>query len=454
MDYKPDHASMTTFEPEGVYAGIPYRVLPDASIEAMMPGGLVKFKDIDQLMAAVNGGTVGNQLVGLLEQNSSQSAALYHQSNSYVRQNGYYEYSSMSLPDLAKHIHEIALAVVRIDAHSQNGRTYELHRSQAETVNADDYSPRIPLNARSELSHREPDEFTEAAADEFSEAPASTSSGQLEILPPKSVPSLFPEHQLRRPDELKHTPHPEEVVLYARAPNLLVAFLIVAMMFVGSMVIATILWPSSNASVAEVASLKSQVHAAQNIAALANTHVAVDPPKLPYPLPTSYGVYALSDKKLVELKTLPINVPDPRVAMSAELKAPSQTIIADDKPAFILFRRELLNNAPETVTVRVVARMVRETKFIDGKAVVAKVEGAWRIRNISYQLKVAPVPGQREMVIARPDETFALPAGRYVLVLNRTGFDFTVKGAITTSAQCLEWFQTANGSIYSECRNP
>jgi len=46
---------MTPFESDGVYAGIPYRVLPDASIEAMMPGGLVKFKNIDQLLASANG---------------------------------------------------------------------------------------------------------------------------------------------------------------------------------------------------------------------------------------------------------------------------------------------------------------------------------------------------------------------------------------------------------------
>ena len=42
---------MTPFEPDGVYNSIPYRVLPDCSIEAMMPGGLVKFKDMDQLVA-------------------------------------------------------------------------------------------------------------------------------------------------------------------------------------------------------------------------------------------------------------------------------------------------------------------------------------------------------------------------------------------------------------------
>ncbi len=439
---------MTPFEPEGVYAGIPYRVLPDVSIEAMMPGGLVKFKNIDQLMAAVNGGTIGSQINGLLEQNSSQSAVLYQQPYLDLKRDGYYEYSSMSLPALARHIHEIALAVVRIESNSQDDRQNGFNRNQVELLNTNHSLSSSPMDAQSRFSHRDSNELFEAAP--------SSSSGPLEILPPKSVPSLYPEYQVRPPEELKYAPHPEEVVLYARAPNLFVALSLIAIIFVGAAVVAGILWHYSKGSLpAELASLKTgQAPAEQSVSHRADTGVIDEPPKVPYPLPGSYGVYALSDNKLVELKTLPINVPDARVAMSAELKTPSPTIISDDKPAFILFRRDLLNNAPQTVNVRVIARMARETKFIDGKAVTSKVDGAWRIRNISYEMKVAPVPGQHEMVIARPEETLALPAGRYALVLNRTGFDFTVKGPITSSAQCLEWFQTATGSIYSECRNP
>src|SRR5690242_11909731 len=50
---------MTPFEPEGVYCSIPYRVLPDNSIEAMMPGGLVKFKNLDLFLASSGGATAG-----------------------------------------------------------------------------------------------------------------------------------------------------------------------------------------------------------------------------------------------------------------------------------------------------------------------------------------------------------------------------------------------------------
>ena len=171
-------------------------------------------------------------------------------------------------------------------------------------------------------------------------------------------------------------------------------------------------------------------------------------------MPKSYGVYALTNEKLVELKTLPTSVPDPRVAISAEIKQPSTATISDGKPAFILYRRDLINNAPQKLTVRVVARMMRETTFVNGKATVRKIEGAWRIRSKAYDLRVSPVPGQREMIIARLADNVSLPAGRYALVFNRAGYDFTVDGEITSPNQCIELFETTNGPIFSECRNP
>jgi hypothetical protein len=38
-----------------VFAGIPYKVIDSGAIEAMMPGGLVRFKDMDQFIAAATG---------------------------------------------------------------------------------------------------------------------------------------------------------------------------------------------------------------------------------------------------------------------------------------------------------------------------------------------------------------------------------------------------------------
>ena len=48
----------TAFEPDGVYAGIPYKVLNTGQIDAMMAGGLVRFKTMEQMIAAVSGGNI------------------------------------------------------------------------------------------------------------------------------------------------------------------------------------------------------------------------------------------------------------------------------------------------------------------------------------------------------------------------------------------------------------
>ena len=147
-----------------------------------------------------------------------------------------------------------------------------------------------------------------------------------------------------------------------------------------------------------------------------------------------------------------MNVPDPRVVLSAEIKTPSTTTISDNRPAFILFRRDLVNSVPQKITLRVVARLMRETKFVDGKATSETVDGTWRIRNISQELRISPIPGQREMVIAHLEDNVSLAAGRYELALNHIGFDFTVAGPIKAPAQCLEQFESTGGPIYTECR--
>src|SRR6266481_4814972 len=45
-------ASASTFEPDAVHAGIPYRSRPDGSIEAIMQGGRVRFSDYKKFAAA------------------------------------------------------------------------------------------------------------------------------------------------------------------------------------------------------------------------------------------------------------------------------------------------------------------------------------------------------------------------------------------------------------------
>ena len=156
-------------------------------------------------------------------------------------------------------------------------------------------------------------------------------------------------------------------------------------------------------------------------------------------LPIAYGVYALSNGKLTALELLPLKVPDPRVAISASILTPSQVHLPAGPLQFVIYRRDLLNDAPDRVSVRAVAQVMRALTFAPGgKATYAAVEPTWVVRSNSYQMSVAPAADSPEMVVIRPDRAdFAFPAGRYALVLKKEAYDFTVDGAIHDRAHCL-----------------
>ncbi len=171
------------------------------------------------------------------------------------------------------------------------------------------------------------------------------------------------------------------------------------------------------------------------------------------PLPTTYGVYAISNGQLSELQPLPIKAPDPRIMLSAEITKPSATTLPDGNVVFVVFRRELVNSAPQKVSVRVVARVSRSMSFEAGKPTTADVQDSWRIRSNSFDYTVSPLNESREMIAIRPEmPELVLAAGRYALIFEGLAYDFTVDGPVTDRAQCLESVAAVNGPIYSECR--
>ena len=175
-----------------------------------------------------------------------------------------------------------------------------------------------------------------------------------------------------------------------------------------------------------------------------------------FPLPSLYGVYAVNDGKLYELDALPGRMPDQRIFMSALITKPSHTIIPDGHVSFVAFRRDLATSAPDRVSVRVIAKVMRAlTINAGGKAQLASVDDAWAIRNVAYDFRVAPLPENPEMIVLRPERSdFVLSAGRYAMVLNGVSYDFTVAGDITDAVQCLERTVASNGTFYVECRKP
>jgi hypothetical protein len=190
---------------------------------------------------------------------------------------------------------------------------------------------------------------------------------------------------------------------------------------------------------------------------VARVQLPILPPQSPtLPLPSVYGIYAISNGELYELEALPGRVPDQRVFMSTPVKTPSRTMLPDGRIAFIVFRRDMTVNAPDRVAIRVIAKVVRGMTFnTAGKASTAALDDQWAIRSTSYDLRVAPLSDNPEMLLLRPENSdFVLPAGRYGLVLKGQAFDFNVAGPITEPAQCLERVAAANGDFYSECRSP
>jgi len=175
-----------------------------------------------------------------------------------------------------------------------------------------------------------------------------------------------------------------------------------------------------------------------------------------FPVPSDYGIYALSNGALSELNALAERVPDKRIAVSTPISRPGRTTLPDGNAKFIIFRRDLAGNAPDRIDIRVVARVVRALTFdAKGKPNSAPVFDAWNIRNRSYEFRVRPIAGNPEMLLVQSENPdFVLPAGRYVLVLKEQGYDFVVAGAVTDPSQCLERTDAVNGAFYSECKKP
>jgi hypothetical protein len=172
------------------------------------------------------------------------------------------------------------------------------------------------------------------------------------------------------------------------------------------------------------------------------------------PLPSEYGAFALNAGQLTELELLPMRVPDPRVAISPVISTPSRAHIPTGKLELVLFRRDLVNTAPDRVMLRVVARVVRALKFDSGgRAMTTNINDAWVVRSNSYQMRVAPIADNPEMILIRPDPPdLILPAGRYALVLKGAAYDFTLDGPNADTAHCLERTDVLVSPIYTECR--
>jgi len=237
----------------------------------------------------------------------------------------------------------------------------------------------------------------------------------------------------------------------------LIRFFVGGLLFAAVASFAIYVQRTNTASPTAAAVAPPSISPRQDLTTGGGTTAVVSSNSAPFPLPSDYGVYALSgNAALRELQPLSIQVPDKRVALSTPINEPSHTSLPDGKMKFVVFRRDLAGNAPDRMEVRVVARVVRALTFDGkGKASYVPVSDAWSIRNLSHEFRVRPIAGNPEMLLIQAENAdFALPAGRYVLVLKGQGYDFTVAGKPTDPSQCLERTDAANGEFYSDCQKP
>jgi hypothetical protein len=171
-------------------------------------------------------------------------------------------------------------------------------------------------------------------------------------------------------------------------------------------------------------------------------------------LPNTYGIFAISDGRLIRLEPTNIRVPDSRIAFSGLITKPPTVVVPDGRLSFVAYQRELMTSAPDNAQLRVVAKVARALSFsTTGKATVSVVDDTWSIRSVSVDLTVAPVPESREMVALRPaGPEVALSPGRYLLVFKNQAYDFVIAGKSTDKAHCLEKAETADGETFAECR--
>jgi hypothetical protein len=174
---------------------------------------------------------------------------------------------------------------------------------------------------------------------------------------------------------------------------------------------------------------------------------------LAFEMPETYGVYAVNDGHLTPLDPLPVRIPDARVSISSPVTKPAPAPLPSGNLQFAVYHRELATNVPEGASVRIVAKVMQATTFVNGKPKATAVEDTWAVRGGSIDFRIAPVAANKEMILIRPaDPAFTLSPGRYVLMFRNQAYDFSVAGAITETAHCLERSDLQDRSVYSECR--
>jgi hypothetical protein len=281
-------------------------------------------------------------------------------------------------------------------------------------------------------------------------------------IPPPQVPQISDSSASRilateadPPDWLRHPARQIDPVVHSAPRGPIIKRIAAMLIIVGGILVGFQERGRLASVVSSLPDYQRQLGSEQPLLPQRAVAVAPSPPAKPKPLrPTDYGVYAVDNDSLIELRPLPGRPPDIRVAVSAALKMPSHTVLPDGHPRFIVFRRDAVGTIPDRAEVRIVARIARE---FSAEAAGTKPEDGdtWVIRNVSFPFRASPLPDNPEMYeLHSEDPALNLTPGRYGLVLKTQAYDFTVEGKPVDPKQCIERIVATNGTFYADCKKP
>ncbi len=134
------------------------------------------------------------------------------------------------------------------------------------------------------------------------------------------------------------------------------------------------------------------------------------------------------------------------------LKPPAQHF-ATGKLSFVIYRRDLVTSAPDSVFIHIVARVARErTIGLGGSKALKQVSNTWYLRSRGYEFRVAGYPDNKEMILIRAESPdFVLPDGRYAMTFGGQLYDFLVNKESEAAEHCVEWVVNFPGVDFHEC---
>lgn len=153
-------------------------------------------------------------------------------------------------------------------------------------------------------------------------------------------------------------------------------------------------------------------------------------------LPEYYGVFVLSGGNLIELKRHPqSNVGQVALSIGGDMtvNSVSNMVLSDNSLTLIIFSPKAKLYASQEIMLHLVRSVVAERK---GKSRLKKLrEPSWHIEiKKGWKLRIAPVPGQVEMVQATISE---LRPGHKAVSIGDGFYDFLVPGVPTPKESCL-----------------